>query len=150
MEFSRPEYWIEQFFPSPGDLAKPGIKPRSPTLQADSLEMSQKGSPRILEWVDCPFSSGSSWPRIRTRVSWIAGGFFTNWAIREALKSKNQSKVYKSHHFMVNRMEKQWKHWQTLLSWAPKSPQMVTAATKLKDASSLEEKLWATRQHIKK
>ena len=30
------------------------------------------------------------------------------------------------------------------ISWAPKSPQMVTAAMKLKDAYSLEEKLWAT------
>ena len=30
-----------------------------------------------------PFSSGSSWPRNQTRVSCIAGGFFTNWAIRE-------------------------------------------------------------------
>ena len=29
----------------------------------------------------------------------------------------------------------------TLFSWAPKSLQMVTAATKLKDACSLEEKL---------
>ena len=28
--------------------------------------------------------------------------------------------------------------------WAPKSLQMVTAAMKLKDAHSLEEKLWAT------
>ena len=33
---------------------------------------------------------------------------------------------------------------QTLFSWAPKSLQMVTAAMKLKDASSLEEKLWPT------
>ena len=31
-----------------------------------------------------------------------------------------------------------------LFSWAPKSLQMVTAATKLKDAYSLEEKLWPT------
>ena len=31
-----------------------------------------------------------------------------------------------------------------LLSWAPKSLQMVTAAMKLKDACSLEEKLWQT------
>ena len=31
--------------------------------------------------------------------------------------------------------------WQTLFSWAPKSLQMVTAAMKLKDACSLEEKL---------
>ena len=33
---------------------------------------------------------------------------------------------------------------ETLFSWAPKSLQMVTAAMKLKDACSLEEKLWPT------
>ena len=33
-------------------------------------------------------------------------------------------------------MGKQWKRWQTLFSWAPKSLQMVTAAMKLKDACS--------------
>ena len=37
-----------------------------------------------------------------------------------------------------------WKQWQTLFSWAPKSLQMVTAAMKLKDTCSLEEKLWST------
>ena len=36
---------------------------------------------------------------------------------------------------------KQWKQCQNLLLWDPKSPQMVTAAMKLKDAYSLEEKL---------
>ena len=30
-----------------------------------------------------------------------------------------------------------WKQWQIFFSWAPKSPQMVTAAMKLKDACSL-------------
>ena len=35
-------------------------------------------------------------------------------------------------------MGKQWKQCQTLIFWAPKSPQMVTAAMKLKDAYSLE------------
>ena len=35
----------------------------------------------------------------------------------------------------------QWKQWQTLFFGAPKSLQMVTAAMKLKDAYSLEEKL---------
>ena len=39
---------------------------------------------------------------------------------------------------------KWWKHWQTLFSWAPKLLQMVTIAMKLKDARSLEEKLWQT------
>ena len=41
-------------------------------------------------------------------------------------------------------MGKQRKQWQTLFSWAPKSLQMVTAAMKLKDACSFEEKLWPT------
>ena len=35
----------------------------------------------------------------------------------------------------------QWKQWETLFPWAPKSLWMVTAAMKLKDACSLEEKL---------
>ena len=52
-------------------------------------------------------------------------------------------------------MGRQWKQWQALFSWAPKSLQMVTVAMKLKDACSLEEKLWLKsydqpRQHIKK
>ena len=38
----------------------------------------------------------------------------------------------------------QWKQWLTLFFWAPKSLQMVTAAIKLKDAYSLEGKLWPT------
>ena len=38
---------------------------------------------RILEWVAIPFSRGSSWPRDWTRVSCIAGGFFTVWATRK-------------------------------------------------------------------
>ena len=35
--FSRQEYWSGLPFPSPGDLPNPGIEPRSPALQADSL-----------------------------------------------------------------------------------------------------------------
>ena len=40
---------------------------------------------RILKWVAIPFSRGSSQARNQTRVSYIAGRFFTNWAMREAL-----------------------------------------------------------------
>ena len=39
--------------------------------------------------------------------------------------------------FMANR----WGNSETLFSWAPKSLRMVTAAIKLKDTCSLEEKL---------
>ena len=48
-------------------------------------QLSHKGSPRTLEWVAYPLSSGSSQLRNRTSVSCVAGRFFTNWTIREAL-----------------------------------------------------------------
>ena len=47
-------------------------------------------------------------------------------------------------------MEKQWKQWQTLFSWASKSLQMVTAAMKLKDTCSLEKSYDQPRQLIRK
>ena len=45
---------------------------------------------------------------------------------------------------------KQLKQWQILYFGAPRSLQTVTAAAKLKDACSLEEKWWQPKQHIKK
>ena len=46
MEFSRHGYWSELPFPSPGDLPDPGIEPRSPALQADSLLTEPPGKPQ--------------------------------------------------------------------------------------------------------
>ena len=51
--------------------------------------VSHEGSPRILEWVAYPFSRGYSLPRNQTQVSCIAGGFFINWATREAQSGHN-------------------------------------------------------------
>ena len=48
MEFSRKEYWSGLPFPSPGDLPDPGIEPRFPTLQADSLLSEPREAP-VLE-----------------------------------------------------------------------------------------------------
>ena len=45
MKFSRQEYWSGLPFPSPGDLPNPGIKPGSPTLEADSLLPETPGKP---------------------------------------------------------------------------------------------------------
>ena len=42
-------------------------------------QLSHQGSPRILEWVACPFSSRSPRPKNLTGVSCISGRFFTNW-----------------------------------------------------------------------
>ena len=46
MGFSRPGYWSGEPFPSPGDLPNPGIKPRFPTVQADSLPADPPGKPK--------------------------------------------------------------------------------------------------------
>ena len=45
--FFRQEYWIGLSFFSPGHLPDPGLKPRSPALQADSLLTTRKKHGRI-------------------------------------------------------------------------------------------------------
>ena len=59
LKFSRPEYWSGQAFPSPVDFPNPGIEPRSPTLQANSLPAEPQGKPKntgvgslgLLQWI---------------------------------------------------------------------------------------------------
>ena len=46
MGFSRQEYWSGLPFPSPGDLPDPGIKPGSPSFQADALTSEPPGKPQ--------------------------------------------------------------------------------------------------------
>ena len=70
---------LQGIFPTQG--SNPGL----PHCRRNLYQLSHKGSWRILEWVADPFSCGSSLPRNRTRISCIAGGFFANWAMREAL-----------------------------------------------------------------
>ena len=78
MEFSRPEYGVgslslfQGIFPTQG--SNPGLRHCGWIL----YQLSYKGIPRILQWVACPFSSGSSHPRNPTGVSCITGRFFTN------------------------------------------------------------------------
>ena len=58
MEFSRPEYWSGEPFSSPGDLLNPGVEPRSPAVQADSLPTEPRGKAKntgvgslcLLQW----------------------------------------------------------------------------------------------------
>ena len=47
MEFSRQEYWSGLPFPFPGDLPNPGIEPRSPPMQVDSLPSVLPGKPDV-------------------------------------------------------------------------------------------------------
>ena len=72
---------LQGIFPTQG--SNPGL----PHCGKILYQLSHKESPRTLERVADPVSSRSSRPRNRTGVSCIAGGFFTNWAISEALVS---------------------------------------------------------------
>ena len=82
MEFSRQEYWSGLLFLLQGIFPTQELNPGLLHCRRILYQLSHQGSPRILEWVADPFSRGSSWPRNRIGVSCIAGGFFTNWAMK--------------------------------------------------------------------
>ena len=71
----------------PNHSSNPGL----PHCRRILYQLSQKGSPRILEWVAYPFASRSSRPRNQTGVSCR---FFTKWAIRDARVSKRQRQIF--------------------------------------------------------
>ena len=87
---------ILQAFPTQGSNS--GV----PHFRQILYQLSHKGSPRILEWVAHPLSSGSSPPRNWTGVSWIAGRFFINWAIREAKLYVTTDIIILLHIFIYN------------------------------------------------
>ena len=61
-----------------GIIPTQGSVPGLPHYRWILYQLSHKGSPRILERVAYPFSSGSSQLRSPTRISCTAGRFFTN------------------------------------------------------------------------
>ena len=65
-------------------------------------QLSHKGSPRISEWLAYPFFSGSPRPRNRIKVSCIAGGFFTNWTIREASFPIKEKRLFETPNKVFN------------------------------------------------
>ena len=70
---------LQGIFPAQG--SNPGL----PHCRWILYQLSHRRSPRILERVAYSLSSGSSQPRNWTRISWVAGGFFTSWATKKAL-----------------------------------------------------------------
>ena len=86
MGFSRQEYWSGLPFPSPGDLPDPGIEPRSPTLQADTLTSEPPGKPLCY----LPFSDSVQ----SLSVVWL---FVTqrNAALQASLSITNSRSLFK-------------------------------------------------------
>ena len=85
MKFSRQNTGVGSLSLLQGIFPTQGSNPGLLHCRWILYQLSHKGSPRILEWVAYHFSSRSSLPRNQTRVSCIAGGFFTSWATREDL-----------------------------------------------------------------
>ena len=85
MEFSRPEYWSGYPFPSPGDLPNLRMEPRSPALQADSLQR-------------LPFPPTGDLPNpgiepVSSESPVLAGGFFTTEPLGKSLVTKDMSEL---------------------------------------------------------
>ena len=120
MEFSRPEYWSGYPFPSPGDLPNPGIQPRSPTLQADSLPAEPQGKPKNIGVGSLSCLQGIFPTQESNHGLLFAGRFFTNWAICEALLYLN---IYLDIFFIYLKLSK--KHfligtWKNIVIMYPK------------------------------
>ena len=105
-------YWSGLPFPSPGDLPDPGIEPRSPALQADSLPSEPPG--KSMKVKQKSEKVGLKLNSQKTKI--MASRPLTSWQTDGETVAD-------------------------LIWGAPKSLQMVTAAMKLKDAYSLEENL---------
>ena len=78
MEFSRPEYWSELPFLSPGDLSDPGFEPRSPALQADALPTKPPGKPFVKVRFGLEISVLLSYHSLDCIVQIIIAIFFVN------------------------------------------------------------------------
>ena len=78
MEFSGPESWSGLPFPFPEDLPDPGIEPRSPALQAESLLSEPPGKPLIgaesggtqVQCDQCPYKGEVGDRQATGRVPW--------------------------------------------------------------------------------
>ena len=85
-------------FPTTTPENKPEEKPLRCLILCDPMDYTVYGilQARILEWVDAPFSRGSSQPRDQSQVSHIAGWFLTSWATWQAQRILATLQIHKA------------------------------------------------------
>ena len=86
--------------------------------------------------------SSRKWRGTKKPLDESESGEWKSWL--KAPHSENEDHGIWSHHFLVELDGETVETVSDLFWGAPKSLKMVTAAMKLKDAYSLEEKLWPT------
>ena len=109
MGFSRQEYWSGLPCPPPGDIPNPGIEPRSPTLQVDSLPTEPPGKPSIsiliVYWSSYSFNCLSQTRRVQKKKAWIELNSLIFWlhcpggASGKKNPPANAGNVYKRYQF---------------------------------------------------
>ena len=111
---------------------------KRPVWMKHKLESRLPGEISITSDMQMTLRYGRKW-RAKDPLNENERGEWKSWL--KAQHSENKDHGIRSHHFMGNRWGNSgWLYF----FWAPKSLQMVTAAMKLKDAYSLEGKLWPT------
>ena len=93
-----------------------------------------------LRYADDTTLMAEKWREIKNPLDENEREVWKSWL--KAQHSENEDLGIWSHHLVASRWGNNGKQWETLFWRAPKSLQMMTAAIKLKDACSLEEKLW--------
>ena len=164
MGFTKQEYWIGLALISPEDLFDPRIKPSSPALQEDSLQLSHQGSLYNLYLTHWRVGLDEGQAGIK-----IAGRNINNHRYESTLMAESEElkgllmKVKEESEKVglklniqetkimasgpITSLEIDGETVEAVSDFfflAPKSLQMVTVAMKLKDAYSLEGKLWPT------
>ena len=76
--FPKPDYWSGLPLPSPGDLLHPGIEPRSPALQVDSLPTELQG--KLLSNSTCLMPCTSSF--FSSVICLMYKGFPVAWMVK--------------------------------------------------------------------
>ena len=97
MGFSRQEYWSGLLCPSPADLPDPGIEPRFPTLQADSVLFEPPGKPLLFLILN--FKMG-----LKVKVAWSCP---TLWDPMDIVRGILQARVLECVAYLFSRRSSQ-------------------------------------------
>ena len=127
-------------FPSPGNLLYPGIGPRSPALQADSLPIKPPGTVALRIFSCCMWNL-VPWPRIKLEPPALGAWSLSHWTAREVprhlryvrrqphqepqwktprrteVRRQAQSSWQLSHPFQLYKMSKVSVTWLLLEAW---------------------------------
>ena len=155
MGFSRQEYWSGLPFPSPGDLPDPGIEPRSPALQTDTLTSEPPGNPKkesevaqsclaLYDPMDCSPPGSSVHGILQARVlEWVA---ICTYIERVNVKQSSSScwPWVVAFVCLLFCWHTWWEHWDFL----KKQPVSITHVGSIKKGSGSGPASWITARAV--